>query len=540
MACSVSITNVGARDVSSGIARSIFVEGTATECSVIRLELTSCERPTVINDIHVASDGTWSREITEVNCPCGVIVEVKAACTQSPDGHCEEDRWLRTLECGDEPTGCPVVVVDTPVYGDCVDGYRLVTLTATITPASPTDVVVAHWDFGDGTPAIPSVSIPLIPPPSRLTTTHYYRGPGPFTAQLVVDAPTVCPVTEIVVEPPEPCLPAESTSCDLTLTPGPIEGCAGDGMSVTVHFTASPPAAGCTYHWQFGDGSEELDTTEPEVDHTYTRAGHFPTSVALYDCGCRTVRNASVDIPPCCPELEAVSASEPVGCADGGKSSANVTFVAITNPPAATGTFTWDFGDGPPPTTGSRSMTHSYSTPGRKDVRVTFTPSDPNCMSTSASTSATIMACAPGTTTDTPRSSCMDFICAALLIGALLFLTIAVLLGFIAGCSFPNTFTPPTLYVFIASAVAFGLAILLLIIWGVVCAKFNCDPLIWLIRILGFLTGLAAILAIVLGSIGNPCWLGSLFSSGYLGTALAIAVAIGGFTGCYGPRDSKG
>jgi hypothetical protein len=537
MACSVSITRVTARDVSSGIARSIFVEGTATECSVIRLELTSCERPTVIEDIHVGPDGIWSKEITGVNCPCGVIVEVKAACIQSPDPNCEEDRWLETLECDEEPAGCPEVVIDAPLYGDCIDGASLVTLTVTITPASPTDFVVAHWDFGDGTPERPSISTPLISPPSRSATTHYYRGPGPFTARLVIDAPEVCPVIEIVVEPPEPCPSTEDTSCDLTLTHGTIEGCAGDGRSVTVHFTASPPADGCTYHWQFGDGSEELETTEPEVDHTYTRADTFSVSVALYDCSCRTVANVNVDIPPCCPVLEAVSAAEPVGCADGDRSTANVAFVVITNPPAAAGSFTWDFGDGPPPVAGSRSMTHSYGTPGRKDVRVTFTPSDPNCRPTSQSTSVTIMACSPGTSPDTPRSSCMDYICAALLIGALFFLTIAVLLGFIAGCSFPNTFTPPMLYVFIGSLVAFALAMLLLIIWGAVCARFNCDPLIWLIRILGVLTGLAGALAITLGSLGNPCWLGSLFAAGYLGSALAVAIGIGEVTGCYGPRS---
>ena len=39
------------------------------------------------------------------------------------------------------------------------------------------------------------------------------------------------------------------------------------------------------------------------------------------------------------------------------------------------------------------------------------------------------------------------------------------------------------------------------------------------------------------GSIGNPCWLGSLFATGYLGTALAVAVGIGELTGCYGPRS---
>jgi hypothetical protein len=119
----------------------------------------------------------------------------------------------------------------------------------------------------------------------------------------------------------------------------------------------------------------------------------------------------------------------------------------------------------------------------------------------------------------------------------LLFLAIAVILGFIAGCAWPNTFNYPMIYVFVSSLASLALALILLVIWGALCARFNCDPLIWLIRILAILTGIAAIATSILGALGNPCWLGSLFGSGYLGTALSVAIAIGEASGCYGPRS---
>lgn len=432
---------------------------------------------------------------------------------------------------------CPIVEDLTFTVSDrCIDGEREITVSARITPVGTRPVFV-QW-FHD---SVSGVAASVSAPRSRVSSTYAYPADGStHTATLQIHHPEGCDESVVTIGPVEPC-PPPSDCPTIASFITEVEGCAGNGRSARVSFGVdlTSPASDCEYIWDFGDGSPNLITSVPRATHDYTRPGSFPASVYV-ECGdCRDLENTTVEIPPCCPTLESVTASEPMGCADGESRSASVEFVASTNPPAARGTFAWDFSDGRPPSPGTRTETNSYNQPGSHEVRVTFTPSDTGCMPSSASTNVSIMACSdpPPPSTDGGGSSCLGVLCGLLLAASLLFLTVAVILGFIAGCAWPNTFNYPMVYVFVGSLVSWALALIFLVIWGALCASFNCDPLIWLIRILAILTGIAALAAIILGALGNPCWLGSLFGSGYLGTALAVAIAIGEAVGCYGPRS---
>ncbi|WP_254864334.1 hypothetical protein [Halovivax gelatinilyticus] len=52
------------------------------------------------------------------------------------------------------------------------------------------------------------------------------------------------------------------------------------------------------------------------------------------------------------------------------------------------------------------------------------------------------------------------------------------------------------------------------------------------------LTALSAIIALVLGLLGNPCGLGFLFSSGILGTATWVANELAQWRGCIEEHDA--
>ena len=62
-----------------------------------------------------------------------------------------------------------------------------------------------------------------------------------------------------------------------------VDGCAGSGSTATAVFTVTlvPPTSGCTYTWNFGDGSPAVVTTVPTVTHVYTMAATFTASVIV-------------------------------------------------------------------------------------------------------------------------------------------------------------------------------------------------------------------------------------------------------------------
>lgn len=119
--------------------------------------------------------------------------------------------------------------------------------------------------------------------------------------------------------------------------------------------------------------------------------------------------------------------------------------------------------------------------------------------------------------------------CIILLILALIFLVAGAILMAIAACAPPSPATPVLWIVGIGCAF---IGLVLLIIWGLVCARLMCRVLNALAWIFSFLVTTSAILAGILYLLGNPCALGALADAVEWGIALAIVGWISSFTGC--------
>jgi PKD repeat protein len=380
MACSVTITSVSG---SPGPPLTVTVDGTATDCDTVRVYVRCPFRLLEPQDVSVVA-GAWSATFPNADnagCACGESVQVHAECVDPPPPvPCSDDRTL-DLPCPEAE--CPDASVEVLV-GDCnADGTRTVTFTATITPgAGP---VVAQWEFEPGIFGAAFV----VAAPGAYTATHDYSPPGPGSASLTFVLPEGCPPIPVPFTPLEPCACPEVV--DLTAT---VEGCAGLGSEATVTFagTLSPAASGCTFHWDFGDGSPDVATTTPTTTHSYADPGTHPAAVTVVCDACIRTTTIEVDVPPCCPELESVAVADIDGCA-GEDNLALVSFVATTNPPSAAGTYTWTFGDGATDTTGGPAASHPYGTSGTYTVEVSLTAA--GCPPSSATTTVEVPACPP-------------------------------------------------------------------------------------------------------------------------------------------------
>jgi len=181
-----------------------------------------------------------------------------------------------------------------------------------------------------------------------------------------LETPLRCEVT-----PLQPC----HATGDLTVT---VEGCAGasgGGATATFTFTVVPPMTGCTYEWDFGDGSPPVTTAVPTVAHVYVAPGSFTASVVA-TCpssgggSCFVKDTVLVTVPPCggCPTVTGVTATVS-GCA--GPGVATVTFIGTLTPPLTGCSFLWAFGDGAMLVTTLPSASHIYTAPGPFAVAVT-------------------------------------------------------------------------------------------------------------------------------------------------------------------------
>src|SRR5207248_460321 len=124
-----------------------------------------------------------------------------------------------------------------------------------------------------------------------------------------------------------------------------------------------------------------------------------------------------------------------------------------------------------------------------------------------------------------------ELVCAIFLVLALIFLAIALITAFLAGCTLAAG-NPVGVGIIIIALVAFLLFVLFFGLWGAFCAFSHCGVLCALISTVTTLIGIAAIALIVLAILGNPCFLGAIFDGGYLGLALAVLIRIAQAVGC--------
>jgi gliding motility-associated-like protein len=208
----------------------------------------------------------------------------------------------------------------------------------TFTNGSPS-AVTSNWSFGDDSNS------------DQRNAVKRYANPGQYTVKLVnsyADCTDSAEKKITIVD-----LPAVTFSSDKQ---GSCKA------PFTVNFQDNSTDA-VNWLWDFGDGTTGTGKT---VSHTYTRTGSFDVSLTITSkFGCQNTRKETAFIQVLPPSFAIVNA--PAGACVPFVYTPVVTVNAIDG---VAGYF-WDFGDGS--TSTSPNPTHTYSTVGTYDLKLTIT-----------------------------------------------------------------------------------------------------------------------------------------------------------------------
>ena len=213
--------------------------------------------------------------------------------------------------------------------------------------------------FGDGASTSGTITSPYNP----VVVPHSYATAGVFVAHVTI-ANGVGGFSQqsqtITVSAPADDPPVA------TLTLSPQSGVAPFHTSAAIS-ASDPDNDALSYTLDWGDGSTTASGSIPSgsLSHTYTRAGAFTVRLGVGDGQLTTVRTATVN----------VGLSEPLAANPGDDVQAVVgTPVAFdgsaSRPLIGIDSYTWNFGDGSPTTTGAQ-VNHVFSTTGTRAVSLT-------------------------------------------------------------------------------------------------------------------------------------------------------------------------
>ena len=222
-----------------------------------------------------------------------------------------------------------------------------------------------EWDFGDDS-GIVYTNAPTI--------THHFSAFRPYNISMKAIAPTGCS--------------GQSFTSVNIVRPGisgevlPVTGCVPATASFRASVTLPTSSSVITYTWNFGDGSPEISTSNPNVNHTYQVAGHFiPTLRILTNDGCTgfyQYRDLTFGIPP----VNTVAASDQqIIC--GSESPRFTAYAALANK------YMWEFGESDTTYTNDTMIRHRFKQLGIKNIRVT--PFYNDCPGTPASLSMNVI-----------------------------------------------------------------------------------------------------------------------------------------------------
>jgi PKD repeat protein len=173
-----------------------------------------------------------------------------------------------------------------------------------------------------------------------------------------------------------------------TASAGPAQS-GQEGTAVTFAGSASGGTGTLTYSWNFGDGTAAVTGTLTP-SHTYAAAGTYTATLTVTDSAGKSSQASTTatlaDVAP------SASAGGPYAAAPG----ASITFAGTASVPDSTDTlsYSWNFGDGTAPATGSLNPSHSYASAG--SYTVTLTVTDQEGAATSATATVTVQAASAG------------------------------------------------------------------------------------------------------------------------------------------------
>lgn len=165
----------------------------------------------------------------------------------------------------------------------------------------------------------------------------------------------------------------DTSSHTVTVRPGPqpnftVDRAIGCDTPFVVRFTNTTlPATGLTYEWNFGDGTPR--STAPAPVHTYRMPGYYTVTLVATDpiTGCQTTLQKRDTIRIVKPIVD-FTYTPPAGCRPlPVKATARLS--NIVDPVAS---YIWNFGDGTILTTTTGNATHTYTTAGDFDIKLTI------------------------------------------------------------------------------------------------------------------------------------------------------------------------
>ena len=124
----------------------------------------------------------------------------------------------------------------------------------------------------------------------------------------------------------------------------------------TIHFTANQSNEVLSYTWNFGDSSEEVTTTFPDIDHYFSRYGNYTISLKVIGVnGCTVIEQQSVRINQ--PEITG-SVINTEGCVP---ITTDFNVQIHTNNNNQNIYYLWNFGDGSTADIASNQINHTYT-----------------------------------------------------------------------------------------------------------------------------------------------------------------------------------
>jgi PKD repeat protein len=236
-----------------------------------------------------------------------------------------------------------------------------VTFDASASTPNGGSIVSYVWDFGDGTTDI------------GVTVTHAYTAYGNYTVTLnVTDSQGLWDITTDTVR----VYPRPPTAhfTFLPLTPYTDETVTFDAAG-----SSDPDGDVVWYYWNFGDGTAQVNATDPIVHHMYTDDGTYTVTLVVGDNdGLTDTVYASITVLNRGPVAIFTESAESV------YTDETIIFNASESydPDGEIVSYVWDFGDG---TTGTGvTVNHTYTEAGNYTVTLTVTDDDGASSSVSA------------------------------------------------------------------------------------------------------------------------------------------------------------
>jgi gliding motility-associated-like protein len=135
-------------------------------------------------------------------------------------------------------------------------------------------------------------------------------------------------------------------------------------------------AVGKRYVWNFGDGSAEVVTTDPNISHTFNAIGDYRVRLTSIDSSkCNVADSAFTTIRVRTDKvIMGFTPQKLPPCQSANYRFTNNSYVSPSGRAFTNSSFTWDFGDNTPPmVAGNNTVTHSFPGIGVYNVKLLLT-----------------------------------------------------------------------------------------------------------------------------------------------------------------------